>query len=88
MIHDPREVARVRTNLMAVAVLSWGVLLLEHRGAPRPAHDPLVHAGRMPPSSAGEMVAAIEPSLSLASRWALMLTAMMSPTLILPVISR
>lgn len=84
MTDDARELATVRVTLLVVAAVAWGALLLSHTLGPVSAHGLATHThGALPLSALLQMPVALNPPTMLAD-WALMLVAMMSPALILP----
>ena len=80
MIDDPRELARVRNPVLLLSAAAWIWLLADPGGL-------AMHCAAM--GSGGQasfpMLLAMNPPASLAAGWGLMLVAMMSPALILPI---
>jgi|SRR3954447_13740042 predicted metal-binding membrane protein len=73
MFYDPRELARVRNPVLLLCTAAWIWLLADPGGWTAQAHCAAMGSGSLPPAA------------SLAAGWALMLVAMMSPALILPI---
>lgn len=74
MTYDPRELARVRNPVLLLSAAAWIWLLADPGGLTVQAHcAALGSSGGLPPPA------------SLAAGWGLMLVAMMSPALILPI---
>jgi predicted metal-binding membrane protein len=82
MIADLRELARVRYPVLILSVLAW-VPLLTGPGSGLIAHCPAT--ADAPSRASVNMLLAMNPPLSFAGGWVLMLVAMMSPLLIHPV---
>jgi predicted metal-binding membrane protein len=85
MIHDPRELARVRNPVLLLSAAAWIWLLVDPGGLMMQAHCAATGSGGLPPSASLPMLLAMYPPASLAAGWGLMLVAMMSPSLILPI---
>ena len=83
MTVNPRERARVDIPILLVSAAAWAVLLVNPWGTTTLAHCPVTDAGASLVSF--RMLLAMNPVSSLAAGWALMLVAMMSPTLITPI---
>jgi predicted metal-binding membrane protein len=74
MTSDPRELARVRNPGLLLSAAAWIWLLADPGGSMMRAHCAAAGSGGLPLSA------------SLAAGWGLMLVAMMSPALILPIV--
>lgn len=85
MTDDPREIARVRNPVLILSAAAWTWLLLDPGGSMSHAHCPAADAGRLQPPASLSMLPAMNAPASFAARWGLMLVAMMSPALILPI---
>jgi len=85
MIHEPRELARVRNSVLLISAITWILLLVEPGSMVMFAHGPATSSGAMPLSTSFQMVLGMNSPASLAAGWVLMLVAMMSPVLIPPV---
>ncbi len=85
MTHDPRERARVRNRVLLLSAAAWTWLLVDPGGLMMQAHCAATCAGGLPLPAALPTVLAMIPPASLAAGWGLMLVAMMSPALILPI---
>lgn len=83
MIYDPRELARVRNPVLLVSAAAWIWLLVDPGGLMMQAHC-AAHPGGLQATSLSKLLA-MNPPMSLAAGWGLMLVAMMSPALILPI---
>lgn len=83
MILSSRERARINTPILLVSLLAWIMLVLNPGGIMTLAHCPVTDSGASPASL--RMLLAMNPPASLTAGWALMLVAMMSPTLIAPI---
>jgi predicted metal-binding membrane protein len=83
MTINTRERFRIYITLVLISALTWMMLLVNPGGIMTIAHCPITDAGASPASF--QMLLAMNPISSLATGWALMLVAMMSPTLIAPV---
>jgi hypothetical protein len=79
--YEAWELARVRNGVLLITVVTW-ILLLAEPGSMF-AHCPAGSSGATPLSL--QMLLAMNPPISLAAGWALMLVAMMSPVLIPPI---
>jgi predicted metal-binding membrane protein len=80
-----RERVRVRVPLLAISAFAWMLLALEPGSMAMPAYCSAAALGTMPSPSSVAALLALNPPNSLAAGWALMLAAMMVPTLIVPV---
>ena len=80
-----RERVRVRVPLLSISGGAWLLLALEPNGMAMPAYCSAAALGTMPAFSSVATLLALNPPGSLAAGWALMLVAMMVPTLIGPV---
>lgn len=69
--------------ILLVSAITWMMLLVNPGNIMMIAHCPIMDAGASPASF--QMMLAMNPISSLATGWALMLVAMMSPTLIAPI---
>ncbi len=85
MFYDPREIARVRNPVLLLSAAAWIWLLADPGGLTGQAHCAALASGSLPPAAALPMLLAMYPPASLAAGWGLMLVAMMSPALILPI---
>ena len=83
MTYDVRGLAWIRLSLLLAAAVGWALLWTHDGMVLMLTHESATHAHAMPMSL--EMVVAMHPPASLAGGWALMLIAMMSPVLTLPV---
>lgn len=83
MMTSARERARVNVPVLLVSATAWAALLFNPGSAMTLAHCPITDPGAPPASF--QMLLAMNPVSSLAAGWALMLAAMMSPTLIAPI---
>jgi len=79
-----RERRRVRNSVLLLSALGWIVLLAGSFGATGLSHCPTMGSGSH--SASFHALLAMNPVSALATGWALMLIAMMSPTLIAPVL--
>jgi predicted metal-binding membrane protein len=80
---SPRERARINILILLISAVTW-VMLLVHPGSIMTlAHCPVTDSGASRVSL--QMLLAMNPISSMTAGWALMLVAMMSPTLIPPV---
>lgn len=85
MIYDARDFARVRNPVLIVGAVAWILLLVNPSSTGMFAHCPATGcSGAMSSSASFQMLVAMSELASLAAGWALMLVAMMSPVLILP----
>ena len=82
MIDSARELARVRNPVLLTGAAAWILLLSGPGGTGAVAH--CLAAGVAPPGASLRMLLAMNPPLSLAAGWILMLAAMMLPVLIEP----
>jgi predicted metal-binding membrane protein len=80
-----RERVRVRVPLLSISGAAWLLLALEPNGMAMPAYCSAATLGTMPALSSVATLLALTSPASLAAGWALMLVAMMVPTLIGPV---
>ncbi len=78
-----RERTRVNIAVLLVSAGMWVMLLVNPGSLITLAHCPVTDSGASPGSL--QMLLAMNPVSSLAAGWALMLAAMMSPTLIPPI---
>jgi predicted metal-binding membrane protein len=88
MTYEPRELARVRNPVLLLSAAAWIWLLVDPGGLMMRAHCAATVSGGLPlPASLSSlsMLLAMNPPASLAAGWGLMLVAMMSPALILPI---
>jgi predicted metal-binding membrane protein len=83
MILSSRERARINIPILLVSVLSWMVLVVNPRSIMTLAHCPITDSGAS--SASFRMLLTMNPLSSLIAGWAVMLVAMMSPTLIAPI---
>lgn len=83
MILSSRERARINIPILLVSLLAWMMLLVNPRSIMTLAHCPITDSGAS--SASFRMVLAMNPLSSLIAGWAVMLVAMMSPTLIAPI---
>ena len=80
-----RERVRVRAPLLSISAGAWTLLALEPSSMAMPAYCSAASPGAVPAFSSIARLVAFNPPTSLAAGWALMLSAMMVPTLIGPV---
>jgi predicted metal-binding membrane protein len=85
MTYDPREIARVRNPVLLLSAAAWIWLLVDPGGLMMQAHCAATVFGGLPLPASLPMLLAMNPPASLAAGWGLMLVAMMSPALILPI---
>jgi predicted metal-binding membrane protein len=85
MIDDPRELARVRNPVLLLSAAAWIRLLADPGGLAMQAHCAALGSGGRPTPASFAMLLAMSPPASLAAGWGLMLVAMMSPALVLPI---
>jgi predicted metal-binding membrane protein len=86
MTYDSRELARVRNPVLLLSAAAWIWLLVDPGGLMMQAHcAATVFGGGLPLPASLPMLLAMNPPASLAAGWGLMLVAMMSPALILPI---
>ncbi|MET0648204.1 MAG: DUF2182 domain-containing protein [Pyrinomonadaceae bacterium] len=78
-----RERARVNTLILLISAMTWMMLLVNPGSIMTLAHCPVTDAGASLVSF--QMLLAMNPISSLTAGWALMLVAMMSPTLMAPI---
>ena len=83
MTISARERARVNIPILLISAIMWMMLLVNPGGIVTIAHCPVTDSGASPASF--QMMLAMNPPSSLLAGWALMLAAMMSPTLIAPI---
>lgn len=79
------ERARVRIPLLSISAAAWMLLALEPNGMAMPMYCSAATLGTLPSPSSIAALLALNPPTSFAAGWALMLTAMMVPTLLGPV---
>jgi predicted metal-binding membrane protein len=82
MTTGSRESARVTISILLVSAVTWVVLLVNPWSTTALAHCPVTDSGASLVSF--RMLLAMNPISSLTAGWALMLVALMSPTLITP----
>jgi predicted metal-binding membrane protein len=75
----------VRNLALLISAVTWILLLAEPDGMGMLAHCPAVSSAGMPLPASFQMLLAMNPPVSLAAAWALMLVAMMSPALVPPI---
>jgi len=85
MTYEPREFARVGAAVLLASAIAWILLLLDSGGMTLIAHCHAAESGAMPAHASLRMLLAMNPPASLATGWAVMLVAMMSPALIAPI---
>lgn len=83
MTISPQERARIYIPILLISAITWMMLLVNPGGIMTLAHCPVTDSGTSLVSL--RMLLAMNPVSSLAAGWALMLVAMMSPTLIAPI---
>lgn len=83
MTISTRERARVNISVLLVSAMAWTVLLINTGSTMTLAHCPVTHSGASPVSF--RMLLEMNPISSLTAGWAVMLVAMMAPTLIAPI---
>ena len=83
MILSSRERARINIPILLVSLLAWMMLLVDPRSIMTLTHCPVTDSGASAASL--QMLLAMNPPASLLAGWALMLVAMMLPTLIAPI---
>jgi predicted metal-binding membrane protein len=83
MTINTRERARVNIPVLLISAMAWMMLLVNPGGIMTLAHCPVTDAGASLVSF--QMLLEMNPISSLLAGWALMLVAMMSPTLITPI---
>ena len=84
MTYEPREFGRVRNGVLLVSAIAWALLLLDSGGLALSAHCAMP-AGAMPRDASLKTLLSMNPPMSLALGWAVMLAAMMAPILIAPI---
>lgn len=82
MTISPQERARIFIPILLISAITWMMLLLNPGSIMTLAHCPVTDSGASLVSL--QMLLAMNPLSSMAAGWALMLVAMMSPTLIAP----
>jgi predicted metal-binding membrane protein len=82
--YEPREFGRVRNTVLLASAIAWVLLLFDSAGTALVAHC-LTAAGATPRPASFQMLLAMNPPVSLAMGWAVMLVAMMAPVLIAPI---
>ena len=80
-----RERLQVRAPLLFISATAWILLVIEPGGMALPAHCSAAMLGVTPSSTSLDLLLALNPPVSLAVGWVLMLVAMMVPLLIAPV---
>jgi predicted metal-binding membrane protein len=80
---SPRKRAGITIPILLVSAITWMVLLVNPGSTMTIAHCPVTDSGASVDSF--RMLLAMNPPASMMAGWALMLVAMMSPTLIAPV---
>jgi predicted metal-binding membrane protein len=83
MILSPRARARINIPILLVSAIAWMMLLVNPGSFITLAHCPVTDSGASVASF--RMLLAMNPPSSLMAGWALMLVAMMFPTLIAPI---
>lgn len=83
MTSSSRERARVNISILLLSAITWMMLLVNPGSIMTLAHCPVTDSGVSLVSF--QMLLAMNPPSSMTVGWALMLVAMMSPTLISPV---
>jgi predicted metal-binding membrane protein len=83
MTLSPAERARISIPILLVSATTWMMLLVNPGSIMTLAHCPVTDSGTSLVSF--QMLLAMNPPSSLAAGWAVMLVAMMSPTLIAPI---
>lgn len=83
MTLSPGERAGIAIPILLMSAVAWVMLLVNPGGIMTFAHCPVTDSGVSPASF--QMLLAMNPVSSMTAGWALMLVAMMSPTLIAPV---
>lgn len=84
MTYEPREFGRVRNVVVVASAIAWVLLLLDSGRTALVVHCSMA-AGSMPRPASFQMLLAMNPPLSLAIGWTVMLAAMMAPVLIAPI---
>jgi predicted metal-binding membrane protein len=83
MTISPRERARINLLVLLISAIVWMMLLVNPGSIMTIAHCPVSDSGAS--AASFQMMLAMNPVSSLMVGWALMLVAMMSPTLIMPI---
>ena len=83
MTMSTRERARVNIAILLISGVTWMMLLVNPGSIMTVAHCPITDSGASLASF--QMLLAMNPLSSMTAGWALMLVAMMSPTLIAPI---
>ena len=83
MTISPQERARIYIPILLISAITWMMLLVNPGSIMTFAHCPVTDSGASLVSL--QMLLAMNPPSSMAAGWALMLVAMMSPTLIAPI---
>ena len=83
MTISPGERAWINIPILLISAIMWMMLLVNPGGIMTIAHCPVSDSGASLASF--QMMLAMNPVSSLVAGWALMLVAMMSPTLIMPI---
>jgi len=83
MTLGPAERARISIPILLISATTWMMLLVNPGSIMTLAHCPVTDSGASLVSF--QMLLAMNPPSSLAAGWAVMLLAMMSPTLIAPI---
>lgn len=83
MTISTRERARVNISILLISAVTWMMLLVNPGSIITLAHCPATDSGASLASF--QMLLAMNPISSMTAGWALMLIAMMSPTLITPI---
>lgn len=83
MTMSTREGARVNISILLISAVTWMMLLVNPGSIMTLAHCPVTDSGASLVSF--QMLLAMNPISSMTAGWALMLVAMMSPTLITPI---
>jgi predicted metal-binding membrane protein len=83
MTISPQERARIYIPILLISTITWVMLLVNPGSIMTLAHCPVTVSGASLVSF--KMLLAMNPPSSITAGWALMLVAMMSPTLIAPI---
>lgn len=83
MTISTRERARVNILVLLISAIAWAVLLVNAGSTATLSHCPVTDSGASPVSF--RALLEMNPLSSLTAGWALMLVAMMAPTLIAPI---
>ncbi|HEV7474162.1 MAG TPA: DUF2182 domain-containing protein [Pyrinomonadaceae bacterium] len=83
MTISPQERARIYVLILLISAIAWLMILVNPGSMMTLAHCPVIDSGASPASF--RMLLAMNPVSSLMAGWAVMLVAMMSPTLIAPI---